>query len=343
MSTSEKSETPPPGRALIGGDGTAEILGPGVGLPAAIEPVGGGINPQDLAGAFSAATRRAYATSWRAFMAWCGERGKDALRATPAEIAAYLRDRAERGSKMATVRKDYAAISQARRIAGERLDREAPELVLALKALAREYGIAAKGRSELMTADIEAMLVQLAGDGLAQIRDRAILLVGFAAGLRRSEIAALDVPDLEFKRDGLFLTIRRSKGDQEGKGQLVGIVYGTRARTCPVRAVKAWLEKTGLTEGALFRPIHRSRAGDNRLSDRAIYDVVKLTAKRAGLDADRIGAHSLRVGHVTQALANGADPLAAKKQLRHAKLDTTLGYDRRGAALKDSSSGKLGL
>jgi site-specific recombinase XerD len=302
-----------------------------------------GPNPRDIAGAFSPATRRAYAACWKIFVTWCGERGADALRATETDIAAYLRERAERGARIATVRKSLAAIAQVRRLAGAALDRDSRDLHFVLKALAREFGIAAEGRAELMTADIEAMLQALAGDGLAQVRDRALLLMGFAGGFRRSELAALDVGDVAFQRDGVAVTIRRSKGDQEGRGQIVGIVYGRKDRTCPVRALKRWLTATGLTEGPLFRPIHRGRAGDHRLGDRSIYDVVKGSARRAGLDAARIGAHSLRVGHVTQALANGADPLAAKAQLRHKRLDTTLGYNRRSAALKDSSSGKLGL
>ena len=303
------------------------------------------IVPRDIAGAFAPATRRAYRTCWENWMNWCGERGKDALRATPADVAQYLRERAERGDKMGTIRKRLAAIAQVRRLAAVTLDRDAPELHYALKALAREYGVAPKGKAELMLADIEAMLEVLKGDTLAAIRDRALLLTGFAGGFRRSELAALDVPDLEFRRDGLVIIVRRSKGDQEGRGQLVAIVYGRRERTCPVRAIKRWLDVSGLTQGPLFRPMrHGGRiVGDNRLSDRAIYDVVKGTARSAGLDATRIGAHSLRIGHVTQALANGADPLAAKAQLRHAKLETTLGYDRRQATLKGSSSAKLGL
>ena len=331
----------PPTMGIIG---PARDLSISTDLPARINAIPR-IDPRNVKGAFAANTRRAYRASWENWMVWCGERGKDALRASEADIADYLRARAERGDKMATLRVRLAAITQARRLAGETLNRDAPELHFALKALAREYGIAPKGKAELMLADIEAMLAVLTGDSLAAVRDRAILLLGFAGGFRRSELAALDVPDLEFRRDGLIVRIARSKGDQEGQGQIVAVVYGRRERTCPVRAMKRWLEASGLTEGPLFRPMrHGGRVvGDNRLSDRGIYEVVKSTARAAGLDAERIGAHSLRIGHVTQALENGADPLAAKAQLRHAKLDTTLGYNRRGAALKGSSSGKLGL
>jgi site-specific recombinase XerD len=342
--TSDNEASPPPTMSLIGGSDLAESRAVAVDLPVPVGPVHR-IDPRNVKGAFAANTRRAYRAAWENWMIWCGERGKDALRASEADVADYLRQRAERGDKMTTLRVRLAAITQARRLAGETLNRDAPELHFALKALAREYGIASKGKTELMLADIEAMLSVLRGDSLAAIRDRAILLSGFAGGFRRSELAALDVPDLEFRRDGLVVTLNRSKGDQEGRGQIVAIVYGRRERTCPVRAIKRWLDASGLTEGPLFRPmLRRGRVvGDHRLSDRGIYEVVKATARAAGLDAEKFGAHSLRSGHVTQALENGADPIAAQKQLRHVKLDTTLGYNRRGAALKGSSSGKLGL
>lgn len=304
-------------------------------------PVEGAPLPSDVAGAFAANTRRGYASDWRDWMAWCGERDRNAIPASPADVAEYLRERAAR-RKMSTIRRNLAAIAQVHRLAGLQLDRNDPALHFALRALAREHGVAVEGKRELMTADIEAMLSTF-GKDLAGLRDRALLLVGFAGGFRRSELVALDVGDVVFRRDGMILTIRRSKGDQEGRGQLVGVRYGQRERTCPVRALKRWLEASGLTEGPLFRAILRGRPRDHRLSDKAVWRLVKGAATAAGIDAAAFGAHSLRIGHVTQALANGADPLLAQRQLRHKKLDTTLGYNRAGDALKDNSSSKLGL
>lgn len=301
------------------------------------------IDPTDVAGAFARNTRRAYSSDWKSWMNWCGTNNRNAIPASPADIADYLKERVAGGLKVASAKRAVAAIAKVHQLAGVHLDRDDAALHLALKRLAREYGMKAHGRAALMTADIEAMLEVLRGDGLGCVRDRAILLIGFASGLRRSELAGLDVSDIAWQRDGIMVSIDRSKGDQEGRGQFVAVKYGLRERTCPVRALKRWLNATGLTEGPLFRPIHRGRAGDHRISGDAISDAVKSAARRAGLAAGDIAAHSLRAGHTTQALENGADPVAVQRQLRHKKLDTTLEYDRRGAALRTSSSGKLGL
>ena len=215
-------------------------------------------------------------------------------------------------------------------------------IAFALRRLARERGTAKVGRAEVMTADLEVMLAALPSS-LQGTRDRCILLLAFASGVRRSELVALDVADLEWRRDGVVLWIRRSKTDQEGKGQAAGVVYGRRERTCPVRALKAWLQAAAIADGPVFRPVRGAKVLPRRLTDEVVYTLVKRVGAAAGLDATRLGAHSLRVGHVTQALANGADPVKAKEQLRHRRIDTTLGYNRARSFGGGNTSGKLGL
>jgi integrase len=125
----------------------------------------------------------------------------------------------------------------------------------------------------------------------------------FASGVRRSELVALDVADLEWRRDGVVLWIRRSKTDQEGKGQAVGVVYGRRERTCPVRALKAWLQAAAITDGPIFRPVRGTKVLPRRLTDEVVYTPVKRAGSAAGLDAKRLGAHSLRRRTVPSAAA----------------------------------------
>jgi site-specific recombinase XerD len=302
-----------------------------------------GPDARDVAGSFSKATRRAYGADWNAWVIWCRVKNRKPFPAAPVDVADFLKDQAEaRGLRMSTVRRRLAAIVQVHHLAGHALDRGDPALHYALKRLAREFNLMQTGKHELMTADIEAMLAATAHD-LAGARDKALLLMGFAGGFRRSELVALHVEDIDWKRDGIVLTIRRSKTDQEGQGQLVGIRYGMRDRTCPVRALKEWLRQSGITQGPIFRSVIHGRIGDGPLTGQVVANVVKARAKKAGLDPSRVSGHSLRVGHVTQARENGADLADAQRQLRHKRIDTTARYDRKPSALRNSSSGKLGL
>ena len=133
------------------------------------------------------------------------------------------------------------------------------------------------------------------GASLRELRDRAILLLGFAGAFRRSELVALNVGDIEWTAEGALVTIRRSKTDQEGLGRKVGIPHGEIA--CPVAALKAWLEAAGIVDGAVFRRIFNKRAQrvtDRRLAGRNVASVVKAGAARLGFDPSTFGGHSLR-------------------------------------------------
>jgi site-specific recombinase XerD len=310
----------------------------------AIAPVGHartGPRPEDIAGAFARNTRAAYSADWRQWKAFAASAGRAAMPADPELVRDFLVTEAEAGRKFSVLRRRLAAVATLHRLKGAPFERNAPVIAFAMRRLARELGTAVIGRAELMTADVESMLRKVPSS-LQGLRDRAILLLTFAAGVRRSELVALDVADIEWRRDGITLRIRRSKTDQEGAGQAVDVEYGRRERTCAVRAVKCWLEAAAIAEGPVFRPVRGVRVLPRRLSDEVVYVAVKRYGAAAGLDPARLGAHSLRVGHVTQALANGANPVEAKEQLRHRRLDTTLAYNRR-RPFKGGTSGKLGL
>ena len=144
-----------------------------------------------------------------------------------------------------------------------------------------------------------------------EVRNAAMLLVTFSAGWRRSETSALDLADVSFVPQGLTLWQAYSKSDQTGKGRLVGIDKGKRKRTCPVRALKAWLALRGAWPGPLFtRILNGGRVTEQRLSDEAVYRIVKSGLERIGVDPGPYGARSLRSGFVTCAAENGATEVA---------------------------------
>ena len=170
-------------------------------------------------------------------------------------------------------------------------------------------------------------MVTKAGNDLKGTRDRALLLLGFAGAFRRSELVALNVDDLQFCEGGLRVTIRKSKTDQEGMGATIGIVSGSIA--CPVDAVRTWITAARITEGSLFRPVTKTgKVSMHRLSARAVAELVKTYARRAGLNAAKFSGHSLRAGFLTSAAARGASIFKMMDVSRHKSVDTLRAYVR---------------
>jgi site-specific recombinase XerD len=201
------------------------------------------------------ATRAAYASDFAIFEAWCAARGISALPATAAAVCGFLADEAASGRRASTLGRRLAAIRYFHRAASHDSPTSDEAVKATLSGIRRTIG-AAPVRKRAATADIVLGMVPR-GDSLRQLRDRAIILVGFAGAFRRSELVALDVADIEFTPEGALICIRRSKTDQEGLGRKVAIPRGEIA--CPVAALKAWLDAAGITEGAVFRRVFNKR------------------------------------------------------------------------------------
>jgi site-specific recombinase XerD len=167
------------------------------------------------------------------------------------------------------------------------------------------------------------------GASLRELRNRAILLLGFAGAFRRSELVALNVEDIEETAAGMLVTLRRSKTDQEGLGRRVAIPRGELA--CPVAALRAWLDAAGITEGAIFRRIinkKSQRVTDRRLAARNVAAIVKQGAERLGFDPSTFAGHSLRAGFVTSAVKRGANLIKITDVTGHRSLEMLRTYSR---------------
>jgi integrase len=236
------------------------------------------------------------------------------------------------------------AIGQAHRLAGHRLDTGHPAIRATMKGIRRTHGTAPTKKDAAIDAVIRDAVNQLEKQpGLRPLRDRALLLIGFAAALRRSELVALDVVDLAFVAEGIILTLRRGKTDQEGRGVEIAIPYGRAPRTCSVLALRAWLEAAGVEAGAIFRNINRHGGMGTRLSDRGVALVVKGAVKAAGYDPAIFAGHSLRSGFITTAARAGVPEAHIQNQSRHKSLPVLRGYIRRGSLFTDNAAAKVGL
>jgi len=287
-------------------------------------------------------TRRAYRADWADFTTWCQEHGRTALPADSATVVLYLSDRADT-LKTATLQRRLTAISQAHKAA----DLDTPTVDRAVRrvmtGIRRQNGTAQEGKAPAVTREIRAMVATLPPT-LRGRRDRALLLLGFAGAFRRSELVALDVADVVPTDDGLIVRLRRSKTDQEGEGRQVGIPFGSRPDTCPVRAVRAWLAASGVGEGPLFRGIdphgHLSR---ERLSDKTVARAVKNAAKAAGLAPARYAGHSLRAGLATAAAQAGVAERVIMAQTGHKSLPMVRKYIREGSLFTQNAAAEVGL
>jgi site-specific recombinase XerD len=281
----------------------------------------------------AASTRRAYRTDFNIFRTWCGDRSASSLPATPEAVAAFLAHEAARNVRPSTISRRLAAIRYAHKLAGLPLPTDDERVRATLRGIRRTLGTAAAKKAPA-TAERVIAMAPLPGARLSSLRDRALLLLGFAGAFRRSELTALDFEDLEETADGLRITIRQSKTDQEGRGAVIAIPGGRVA--CPVKALKAWLQVSGITSGPIFRPIAKGeRLLDSRLTDRSVANIVKTHAARAGLDPAQFAGHSLRSGFLTSAAAQGASIFKMADQSRHRSMDTLRGYVRDAEIFKD--------
>jgi integrase len=292
-------------------------------------------------------TQRAYAVAWQDFSAWCLEQGREPLPAAPETIGEYLSDQAST-HKIATLRLRLAAIRERHRTAGFRIDASHPAIRDLLTGIARVNGSAPRKVGALTVEQLRDLVRHLGMvGGLKAIRDQAVLLVGFAAALRRSEIVALDVGDIQIGNQGLTLTLRRRKTDQEGAGTEIAVPYGRNPETCPVRALEAWLDASGRRDsisGPVFLGMRKAgKLTSHRLSDRDVARIIKLAAVGAGYGNEQFSGHSLRAGFVTSAAEAGVPEWQIAQQSGHKSVPVLRGYIRRARLFHDNPAAKVGL
>lgn len=266
-------------------------------------------------------TRTGYASDWRIFTRWCTEAGRAALPATADTLRLFIVDELQR-RKVSTVARHIAAIEDKHR-AHKLATPYTHEIRELMRGARRTHGTAPRQKAALDPRDLRKMCTELLRIGTrTAARDRALLTLGFAAGMRRSELTGLDVDDLQFAPKGVAVTLRKSKTDQDGNGRQVGIFYGKHKSSCPVRALQAWLKLRGAAPGPLFP------GQTGRLSGEAIFQRVKHAATIAGLNAADYAPHSLRAGCVTAAILAGAATPLIMKRTGHRAIATLEKYVR---------------
>jgi len=294
---------------------------------------------------FARATELGYGYDWRMFQAWCNERQRNPLPASPESLAFYLTALLTAGHKVTTVRRRQCAIAHHHRILGypSPVTEDVRRLISGATRQRCERPRQMRPLTIDQLRDIVGALTQVGT--IKAIRDRAIMLIGFFSALRRSNLAELIMTDLEFSPKGLVIEVRKEKQDQTGRGRLIGIPPGKHELTCPLRALRCWLERRGPEPGPVFTRLDRARKGSEMPMDgECVERIVKRSVAAIGLDPrDRYGAHSLRAGFVTAAGEAGATDLLIAAQTGHRSPYVLRRYFRRSDVFKSNACTVLDL
>lgn len=313
-----------------------------------------------MAAARSDSTNRGYESDWREFVEWCRHRGDpEPLPAKPEQISAYLTELVAggAGAKVGTLSRRLSSIRHQHRMRDLPDPTGAARVVAVWEGIRRRHGEPPEQSSALMPPLLFEVLDACPSTktwkaknrpdepDLAGARDRVLLLLGFVAALRRSELTGVRVEDLKQHPKGMVLTLGRSKTNQTGEREdVVVLPRASRPEYCVVTAIERWLELTGITEGPLLRPVLKSnKAADRTLGDAAVNALVQSSIERAGHSSEHYSAHSLRAGFVTYANIQGASDRDIARQTRHRSMETVGKYIRHEEAWRNNAATRLDL
>ncbi|TCM23805.1 tyrosine-type recombinase/integrase [Novosphingobium sp. ST904] len=327
------------GRPAMSGLGNALVV-PGDRTPGSVTPLAAEVEAARSyrLRARSANTLRAYASDWRQFEDWCWGRGLEPLPAAPEVVATYLASLALAGRADSTVTRHLAAITWRHRHDGvpPPSARDTHQLIAdTLSGIRREQRARpTRKKAAIGAKDLAGMIARADGLTTRDVRDRAILALGLAAALRRSELVALQLADVQLVEQGLTVRVGYSKTDPEGEGATIAVPAGRVLR--PVAHLNAWLAVRGGAPGPLFTRIGtKGEFTLEAMSDRSVARLVKRYASLQGLDPETIAGHSLRAGFLTEAARTRASLAKMQEVSRHKSLKVLLGYVRSAERFDD--------
>lgn len=287
-------------------------------------------------------TQRGYRYDWRAFACWCKTMGLAPLPAASETLALYVTSRLTAGKKVSTATRNAAAVAAVHKAAGHPspLDRTVLDL---LRGARRSRTEKVRQVKPITTEDLRAIAELLGRDDTPiAVRDRTIVLVGFAGALRSAMLAALTLADIEFHDKGAILHIAREKNNQEGPERLIGLPHGKHPETCPVKALRDWIARRGNFPGVLFTRFNHQSLKTAMQPER-FGQIVQRCLARIGRPWREYGGHSLRAGLATEAGENGASPFLIAAQTGHRDMETLRMYFRRQDVFRNNPVSLLDL
>ena len=291
-------------------------------------------------------TLRAYKSDFKDFGVFCSKHGLSSLPSEPKIVALYL-THLSKNLKISTLRRRLVSISMVHKLKGYYLDAKHPIIIENLMGIRRVKGSIQKGKKPLLINHLKLIINAINEKNINEIkklRDKAIILIGFGGGFRRSELISIDYEDLEFVSEGLKITIRKSKTDQFGEGMIKGLPYFTNEKYCPVVNLKKWLEISKIKSGPIFRRFFKGLSlTDSRLTDQSVVLLLKQYLILAGIDNDNFAGHSLRSGFATVAADSGADERSIMNMTGHKTTQMVRRYIKEANIFKNNALNKINI
>ena len=287
---------------------------------------------KNLRNSKSTNTLRAYQADFNDFSLFCKKNGLTAIPTEPKIISIYLTN-LSKTSKFSTLKRRIASISVIHKIKGHYLDTKHPIIIENLLGIKRLKGSRQLAKKPLLINELKLIIKaidEIKQKEFKRLRDRAIILIGFSGGFRRSELVNLEYEDLEFVPEGVKLLIKRSKTDQSGEGSIKAIPYFNNAKYCPVKILKEWITLSNIQTGKIFN-----------ISDKSVSLIIKKYALIAGLDPKRYGGHSLRSGFATSAAESGAEERNIMAMTGHKTTQMVRRYIREANLFKNNALNKI--
>ena len=298
---------------------------------------------KNLKNSKSTNTLRAYKADFKDFSAFCVKNGLSSMPTEPKILSLYL-THLSATSKFSTLKRRIASISVIHKIKGHYLDTKHPIIMENLHGIKRVKGSHQKAKKPILINDLKLIInvidkylsycrlpkSEYSKDIRNKIRDKAIILVGFSGGFRRSELVNIDYDDIEFVSEGVKIFIKRSKTDQSGEGMIKAIPYFDNKSFCPVLALKHWIGNSQIKSGKLFD-----------ISDKSVALIIKKYASLAGLDPNKYGGHSLRSGFATSAAESGAEERSIMAMTGHKTTQMVRRYIQEANLFKNNALNKI--
>jgi len=287
---------------------------------------------KNLRNSKSANTIRAYQSDYNDFSLFCSKNGFQAMPTQPKILALYLTHLSSY-SKFSTLKRRLASISILHKTKGHYIDTKHPIIMENLMGIKRKNGSNQKGKKPLLINDLKSLIEaihQSKEKDFRKTRDKALVLIGFSGGFRRSELVDVKYEDIEFVTEGVKIFVKKSKTDQSGEGMTKAIPYFDNENFCPVKSLKNWIEVSDLNEGKIFN-----------ISDKSVALIIKKYANFAGLDAHRYAGHSLRSGFATSTAESGAEERNIMAMTGHKSTEMVRRYIKEANLFKNNALNKI--
>ena len=287
---------------------------------------------KNLKNSKSSNTLRAYQSDYNDFLLFCSKNGFQAMPTQPKILSIYLTHLSS-FSKYSTLKRRLASISILHKTKGHYIDTKHPVIIENLMGIKRRNGSNQKGKKPLLINDLKKIINSIHQSNeksLKKVRDKALVLIGFSGGFRRSELVSLEFEDIEFVSEGVKIFVKRSKTDQSGEGMTKAIPYFDNHNFCPVLALKNWMELIDIKNGKIFN-----------ISDKNVALIIKKYANHAGLDSNKYAGHSLRSGFATSTAESGADERNIMAMTGHKSTEMVRRYIKEANLFKNNALNKI--